>query len=540
MRLVQMRDFIAGQGWYDLHQLRINPPSGYDSHWSRLIDAGLAGLLWLLGRVFDPATAERLMRTVWPMLWLLPTMGGAAAIAWRIAGREAAVIALLLGTLGLQALSQFRPGRIDHHNVQIALSLLLIATTVWSDRVRWAAIAGGIITALALAIGLECLPYLIVCGIAFALRYVADPAAAKATRDYGLALAAGSVVAFFAVVGPAHWAQGYCDAIGINWVALAVAAGLGLAFAGQRAVAEWRSRLALTLSIGAVAVAVFLAIEPRCLRGPYGQMDAALGPIWLDHAREMQPLFREMGNSPLATVGIATFPALAAIAAIFMLRERTSRRDFGFLTATASFMAATLTTVAAIKGYSYATWLAIPLVAAFAVRLFALLRLTRLLPRAAVGLLFTPALVSVSAVSLADAASFGRAEDNASERGGCRDTASYADLAYLPPGLVAGAIELGPFLLALTPHTALAAPYHRNGAGVAAGHAILAAPPDDARNLVAERHVTYVVVCGQTGPRGLNPAQRAASLWEKLQAGEPPAWLQRLDAAGPIAIYRVK
>ena len=62
------------------------------------------------------------MRTVWPMLWLLPTMGGAAAIAWRIAGREAAVIALLLGTLGLQALSQFRPGRIDHHNVQIALS----------------------------------------------------------------------------------------------------------------------------------------------------------------------------------------------------------------------------------------------------------------------------------------------------------------------------------------------------------------------------------------------------------------------------------
>jgi hypothetical protein len=38
MRLVQMRDFIAGQGWYDLHQGRINPPAGYNSHWSRLID----------------------------------------------------------------------------------------------------------------------------------------------------------------------------------------------------------------------------------------------------------------------------------------------------------------------------------------------------------------------------------------------------------------------------------------------------------------------------------------------------------------------
>ena len=64
MRLVQMRDFIAGQGWYDLHQPRINPPAGYDSHWSRLIDAGLAGLLWMFGRVVEPAMAERLMRTV--------------------------------------------------------------------------------------------------------------------------------------------------------------------------------------------------------------------------------------------------------------------------------------------------------------------------------------------------------------------------------------------------------------------------------------------------------------------------------------------
>jgi len=540
MRLVQMRDFIAGHGWYDLHQPRINPPAGYDSHWSRLIDAGLTGLLWMLGRAFDAALAERLMRTIWPMLWLLPTMGGAAAIAWRIAGREAALIALLLGTLGLQAFYQFRPGRIDHHNVQIALSLLLVAATVWSDRVRWVAVAAGLITALMLAIGLECLPYLIVCGIAFALRYVADPAAGSTARDYGLALAAGSAVAFFGVVGPSHWTQGYCDAVGINWVALAVVAGLGLARAGQRGIRDWRTRLALTLVIGAGALALCIALEPRCLRGPYGQVDAALGPIWLDHVHEMQPLIREIVTNPLAAVGMAAFPALAAVAAILMLREGACRRDFGFLAASGAFAAAALTTIAAIKGYSYATWLAIPLVAAFALRLFALLRVTSLLPRTALGVLLTPALVSLGAVTIADAATSGRAEGNALERSGCRDTASYADLASLPPGLVAGTIELGPFLLALTPHTALAAPYHRNGDGIAAGHAILAAPPDEARRLVAEKHVTYVAVCGQTGPYGLGRVQRAASLWTKLEAGEPPAWLERLDVSGPIAVYRVR
>ena len=206
MRLVQMRDWLAGQGWYDLTQRRL--AGGYKSHWSRLIDAGLAGTLRVFSLFTEPAMAERLMRTVWPMLWLLPTMGGAAAIAWRIAGRDAALIALLLGVLGFHALYQFRPGRIDHHNVQIALSMLLVAATVWSDRARWAAAAAGAITGLALAIGLECLPYLVVCGAAFALRYTLDASAARAARDYGLALTVSSLVGFFAVVGPAHWSQG--------------------------------------------------------------------------------------------------------------------------------------------------------------------------------------------------------------------------------------------------------------------------------------------------------------------------------------------
>src|SRR6185295_8521364 len=89
MRLAQLRDWLSGQGWYDLVQHRVEPPKGYESHWSRLIDVGLAGTLWLFGLFADAATAERLMRTTWPMLWLLPTIAGTAAIAWRISGREA-------------------------------------------------------------------------------------------------------------------------------------------------------------------------------------------------------------------------------------------------------------------------------------------------------------------------------------------------------------------------------------------------------------------------------------------------------------------
>ncbi len=45
MRLVEVRDLLAGQGWYDNVQYRFLPPGGVPSHWSRLVDAPIAGLI---------------------------------------------------------------------------------------------------------------------------------------------------------------------------------------------------------------------------------------------------------------------------------------------------------------------------------------------------------------------------------------------------------------------------------------------------------------------------------------------------------------
>src|SRR5688572_8149050 len=76
MRLVQLRAWLAGQslldGWFDLHEPRLNPPLGHETHWSRLVDAGLAGLYLLFKWFASPLAAERLMRAAWPLLWLLP------------------------------------------------------------------------------------------------------------------------------------------------------------------------------------------------------------------------------------------------------------------------------------------------------------------------------------------------------------------------------------------------------------------------------------------------------------------------------------
>src|SRR3546814_14207249 len=59
-RLMQVRGLLAGQGWYDLRQYRLNPPGGFDIHWSRLVDLPIAGLFLLFKPFVGTGEAERL------------------------------------------------------------------------------------------------------------------------------------------------------------------------------------------------------------------------------------------------------------------------------------------------------------------------------------------------------------------------------------------------------------------------------------------------------------------------------------------------
>ncbi|HVY00544.1 MAG TPA: hypothetical protein VHA55_12230 [Pseudorhodoplanes sp.] len=541
MRLVQMKAWLAGQGWFDLHQPRLQPPLGYDAHWSRLIDAGLAGLMFFF-RLFTGAdNAERLMRAIWPLLWLLPTMAAMAAIAWRIAGREAALVALLLAAVGVPGYQQFTPGRIDHHNVQIALTLLSVAATVWSDRLRFAGAAAGLCAALALAIGYEALLYLAVCGVALAIRFALRREGAPALRDYAMALGCGLSVVFPAVVPPARWLQPACDAIAINVAAALVAASAILAVAGWLAPARPAHRLALVAAAATAAVAAAAAFEPRCLKGPYAMVDPAVWPIWLSEVREMQPLWRVFAINPLTASAIAAFPAAGILSALALLRDPRLRGDFGVLAACAAFLVAALMTVLAIRAFSYAIWLGMPLVAAAGLKLFALMRLRSIGGRVFGSLLLTPLALSSGAIGVASAAGFND-HDSFSRPGmrACFETQSYTGLAHLAPGLMVADVSFGPFILALTPHSVLAAPYHRLTVGITGTHRIFAATPAEAEGFARRAGAGYIAVCGLRPPDGIAGQNLARSLWGELRAGHVPPWLAPVEVSGPFLVFRVR
>jgi hypothetical protein len=547
MRLAQLRDWLGGKGllsgWFDLHQARMQPPEGYDTHWSRLIDAGLASLLFLFGLFTDGASAERLMRAWWPLLWLWPTIAGMAAIAWRVAGREAATVALLLALVGVPAYQQFMPGRIDHHNVQIALTMLTVAATVWADRWRWGATAAGLLTGLALAIGFEAVPYLAGCGAVFALRYVFERDSAGDLVSYGRWLTASSIAGFFVTIGSQHWLRHSCDSIAVNTLAAVICGGLVLTLAGWLKHQDQVTRIFAMAGAASLTGAVLVLLEPACARGPFGMVDPAIWPVWLAEVREMQPLLAVFQKNPLTGAAIAAFPALAVVATLVLLQQRAHRRDIGFLAAAAVFLIAVLVTVGAIRAYSYAIWFGMPMVAAMALRLFAALRLKTVVARVAATLALTPLALSTSAITIAHAAGFDDRDafDRPASKA-CTQTASYVPLAQLPPGIVATDVSYGPFLLALTPHSVLAGPYHHLSKGIMAAHWSLASPPEQARKVLAEQRVTYVMICGPRAPDGLAEPERSASLWGRLRAGAVPDWLEPINpsAGQAFAVYRVK
>jgi hypothetical protein len=123
----------------------------------------------------------------------------------------------------------------------------------------------------------------------------------------------------------------------------------------------------------------------------------------------------------------------------------------------------------------------------------------------------------------------------------CFQTASYQALARLPAGLVLSETDLGPFILAYTPSSALSAPYHRMNWGMITARGVMSAEAEAAQAQARELGVRYVLVCPAHRRNGDRVGMPPASLQKRLDADLPPSWLERADGGmGALRLYRVR
>jgi hypothetical protein len=538
LRLVIVRDLLSGRaGWYDQHMMRLQPPLGMDLHWSRLIDGGLAGLQSLLRLALPPDQAELAMRALWPVIWIFPAAAAAISIARRLRGDAAALLCAAMLAMDLLLYGQWVPGRIDHHDVQIALALVALACAMGGG---WrGALAAGLATGLGLAVGLEGLIFFAVVGAGVALWFVAAPAQqARPVQAYGAGLLV-SLPLFLIETPPSRWTLSVCDTIGANLVA-----GLAVAAVGLLALVALTARRGAWIrfaGLGAVAVlagGTYLRMDVTCLHGPLAGADPRIWPIWLSHVNEMLPLSHGLADLTNAVSWAQAILMVLGAAAWLWLGRRPEARTAGWLMAGAWLALAAAAGVAAARMTYYSAWVATALLAAAATDIAVRYARGRLVP----ALLLAVALTPTWPTAILAAVGQRLARPYPKESGAaCRIPKAYALLAAQPAGLVLGEIDLGPYALAATSHAVLSAPYHRMGWGILAAHEILAAASGADEAAARRLHIDYVIDCPAHANVFTHTDLPRASLQKRLDRAQVPAWLRPLTpAAAPLQIYAVR
>ncbi|PSC04090.1 hypothetical protein SLNSH_15925 [Alsobacter soli] len=535
-RLLEVRDLLAGQPWFDLVQHRLDPAFPIPMHWSRLVDAPIALLVLLFERVTDGATAERWAMIAWPQIVLLAAIFAVRALARRLGGNFASTPAVFLLALGLSMTWQFVPGRIDHHSVQATL-LLWCLSALLDPTVRGGALAGAL-SAGALAVGIETVLFQGLAAAAVAARFLTDPSSRAWTRAYGASLAGTTLMLAAATVPPTSWTHGACDALSLGYIALLAIGGAGLALAAARERSRG-ARAGWLVAVAAAALAAFVAADPACVRGPMASIDPRLFPVWLDHNQELASWPKTFRQEPVSGALLMMGPALGALSAAALLTWPDLRRSPAAVAILACFAVAVVMGSLQIRSLFYANMLAVPLIAA-AIGRFAERSDRRggsALAAVIAGLLLanntTWALAAASMLP-DDAVVKSDAQDSA-----CLNLGSYARLAALPPGLVVGPIDFGPFVLAATRHSVLGAPYHRQAAGIVDGYRMLTEPPAVAIPELRARGAAYVALCSRSRDfkRYVNVAPDG--LLARLDRGEAAPGLEPIETDGLIRIYRV-
>ncbi|WP_052732114.1 hypothetical protein [Devosia geojensis] len=546
MRMVVVRDLLAGQGWYDIVQHRLNTPWGAEIHWSRLIDLPIA-LLILVARPFaGPAGAEIFAAYAWPLLLFAVLLWVSARFALRLAGPAGLLPALILPILSPAVTNEFPPGRIDHHNVQIVLTLAIAWAAVESLKRPGFAVLAGVLCATALAIGTESLPAIAAAILAYGLVWIFMPDGSRPVRDFGLSFAGAALVHLAIALPPERWLAPACDALSISYVTAAAATGtafVALAALGARP-RGWPLRFALGIGAGLAAMGLVFALFPECLKGPYAAVAPWLVTNWIDAIAEAKPWWASLFELPAYTLAVGIPPLLGlAVICRHAFASREGRAEWLVLALFLGF--ATLVMLLQVRGARLATMPAIP-AAAWLIAGLQERYLTTRAPGAGAALVagwfgFAGVLVTVavSAVVWLVPSPAQQVMETRAERAQCLMPPAFADLAALPPERIMAPIDLGSHLLLETPHSVVAAPYHRNEAGVLDAFAFFNAPVAEARGILDRRGIGLVVVCPAM-PEMLGLADAADDSFVRLRAaGALPPWLADVSLGGPLEVYAV-
>jgi hypothetical protein len=541
MRIMQVRALLHGQGWFDLRQYRMNPPYGANIHWSRLVDLPIAGLILLLRPLLGGAAAERWAVAIAPMLPYLLLLFSLALTARRLIDARAYPLAFVAVFFAGSTNGMFMPERIDHHGWQLALLALSMAGLADPKRLR-GGLTLGISSALSLAIGLEMIIYIAIMGVAMALFWVADAEERDRLLAYGVSLGGATALSFLVFASYANRAP-VCDALSLVWLSDVLLGGALLAGLSLLAVADWRKRLALALVAGVVLTGFHALTWPNCLQRLEG-VSPEVYRLWLSHVKEARPIYTH-GWRIASMITALPITGLIGWAILIRVQRPDPERLRRILGAAVPGIAATALLLWQTRTGPAAQMLATVGAAAFVWYLVPLTWRSKSTLVLVLGSLATVAIGSGFAVQLVayvpepkptpQEKAIGKANSL------CHSLWGYHPVALQPKGIVFTFVDLGPRLIAVTHHDAIAGPYHRNGQQIADVMNAFRGSADQAHRLILKYHSNYLLTCPKSSTTTIFMSEAPKGFYGQLERGQVPQWLTpvQLPKDSPFKMWRV-
>ncbi|QIL03247.1 AcrB/AcrD/AcrF family protein [Sphingomonas sinipercae] len=542
MRMMQVRALLHGQDWFDLRQYRLNPPYGANMHWSHLVDLPLAGLILLLRPLVGGPMAEMYAAGFAPLIPYLALLFGLALVARRLIHPAAYPLAIVALFFAGSTNGMFMPDRIDHHGWQLALLSIALAGLADPRRAR-GGITLGIASALSLAIGLELLIYLAIAGAATVLFWVADREERGRLAAYAVSLSGGVAFSFLVFASYANRAP-VCDALSPVWLADALLAGALLFGLSMLGTADWKRRLMLALAAGAVLALFHTLTWPHCLQRLEGVSDE-VNALWLSHVREARPVYRH--GWKLAML-ICALPVTGLVGwALLSWRNRIDRDLLRrTLAAAAPAVAATVLLLWQTRTGPAAQMMG-TIGAASLVAI--LLPLTLRAPSAVLRTIGPALIIIIGAgaavpliVSYVPAKKQTKRENQiAAANRGCNFIGSFKPIAKQPRGIVFTFVDTAPRLIAVTRHSSIIGPYHRNGEQIGDVMKAFRGSPEQARAIMAKYRADYLLTCPNASTTTIFRSETPKGFYSQLERGQVPGWLTPIDLGkdSPFRMWRI-
>ena len=563
MWLNRVLDLHAHGNWSDHTLQRIDPPYGYEQHWTRPYDFLLYGGAWLGSYFTDFRTALH----VWGVL-ISPVLEVLALFAfiWFIRpltnNRENGIAGLLFVTqMGI--IASFVAGRADHQSLILLLFILSIGLgqrLLIGSFNRTLCYMAALIAAFAIWVSIESILFPTLTILIFSLYWLSGEAyISRKLAHYSVALVSFLII-FRLIEHESHrvW-EPVADQISIFYISLF---GLIALFwvlvhivehlTGKNIKPPYRL---LSGVVWTVCIALLLEIIfPGFLSGPWGQIDELYRQVHHLKTKELQPVISSANLTSddwlpsllkfdlWLGIIIPGIPALIYLA----VKSHGIKKQLWFFLSICSLLYVPLS----VNGIRWAPFTVILMLPGYIVLVASLLQIiTRAYEGLTASLLRISLIVSSVIVFSMPTVLFEESKNkDLSTNCPLIDISEYLSDPYglggKPENLLAFT-DFGPELLYRTPHSVFSIPSHRHHSGFTDSYHIMASASDvEAHQLITKRNINLILLCPDGHESHFYQSDSNSDTFhDRLSQQMYPAWIEQVtltkETGKSFLLYRV-